>query len=248
VLPDLERFVPDLVFKAGKIVAESGSVVHFPAMPIPDYVRNTVHVPKLSTRQLEILAGDDDSHEIRVVELIPDQVTTRVGHAAPRIVNGRVVADPEHDLAKLVVVERHHASGRMGIGFVRGFNLRHGAFASTVAHDAHNVIAAGKDDGDIVVAINALARLGGGLCVVDRGEVVTSLRLPIAGLMSDRPAEEVDQGMRRLDAALARLGVTIPTPFMYLSFLALSVIPEIRVTDQGIVDVDRFELVPLISG
>jgi adenine deaminase len=248
VLSDLEDFVPDLVFKAGKPVVESGTVVNFAAMPIPDFVRETVHIPKLSPQDLEVSAGDHGSVEIRVVDLIPDQVTTRAGLATARIVDGRIVADPERDLAKLVVVERHHASGQAGIGFVRGFNLKRGAFASTVAHDAHNIVVAGVNDDDIIAAVNALADLGGGLCVVDGREVIASLPLPIAGLMSDRPAEEVDQTIRRLEAALADLGVTIPTPFMYLSFLALSVIPEIRVTDKGIVDVNAFELVPLIIG
>jgi adenine deaminase len=223
-------------------------VVNFAAMPIPDFVRETVHIPKLSPQDLEVSAGDHGSVDIRVVDLIPDQVTTRAGLATARIVDGRIVADPERDLAKLVVVERHHASGQTGIGFVRGFNLKRGAFASTVAHDAHNIVVAGVNDDDIIAAVNALADLGGGLCVVDGREVIASLPLPIAGLMSDRPAEEVDQTIRRLEAALADLGVTIPTPFMYLSFLALSVIPEIRVTDKGIVDVNAFELVPLIIG
>ena len=248
VLPDLKGYVPDLVFKKGKIVAESGSVRDFPAKPIPDFVRNTIHVPRLSASDLEIVAEHEGLQTIRVVELVPDQVLTRAVEAPARIVNGRIVADPEHDLAKLVVVERHHASGRTGKGFVRGFNLQRGAFASTVAHDAHNIVAAGIDDEDIIAAVNCLAHLGGGLCVVDRGKAIASLPLPIAGLMSDRPAAEVDENIRRLEDALAPLGVTVQTPFMYLSFLALSVIPEIRLTDQGIVDVNRFELVPLLVG
>ena len=246
VLPDLHEFVPDLVFKAGNLVVESGSVASFVAMPVPDFVRDTVHVPDLTPRDLEVSGEARGSQQIRVVDLIPDQVTTASALAPAKIVNGRIVADPENDLAKLVVVERHHGSGQIGVGFVRGFNLQRGAFASTVAHDAHNIVVAGVDDKDIIAAVNGLADLGGGLCVVDRGAVIASLPLPIAGLMSDRPAEEVDKGIRQLEDRLLSLGVTIPTPFMYLSFLALSVIPEIRVTDKGIVDVNAFELVPLV--
>ena len=248
VLPDLQSFVPDLVFKAGRIVSEAGVVRDFPAFPIPRSVLDTVHIPVLSPVDLEVRPATGGSPSIRVVDLIPNQVVTGSGTAAAAIADGVIVADPERDLAKLVVVERHHASGQIGIGFVRGFELRRGAFASTVAHDAHNIVAAGVNDADIIAAVNRLAEIGGGLAVVMDGVVLADLPLPIAGLMSDRPAREVDAGIRRLEGALASLGVIIATPFMYLSFLALSVIPELRVTDQGIVDVNQFELVPLVNG
>ena len=139
VLPNLREFVPDLVFKAGNLVVESGSVVSFVAMPVPNFVRDTVHVPDLTPRDLEVSGEARGSQQIRVVDLIPDQVTTASALAPAKIVSGRIVADPENDLAKLVVVERHHGSGQIGVGFVRGFNLQRGAFASTVAHDAHNI-------------------------------------------------------------------------------------------------------------
>jgi adenine deaminase len=176
---------------------------------------------------------------------VRDQVVTRAATERPTIRDGWIMADPERDLAKLAVVERHHGSGQVGIGFVRGFGLREGAFASTVAHDAHNVVVVGVNDEDMAKCVERAAEIGGGLVVCRDGEVVGDLPLPIAGIMSTRPATEVVSGLEGLEAILKDMGVHIPTPFMYESFLALSVIPEMRVTDQGIVDVRSFELVPL---
>jgi adenine deaminase len=155
------------------------------------------------------------------------------------------VADPDEDLVKLAVVERHRASGRIGLGFVRGFRLRRGAFASTVAHDAHNIVVAGVSDEDMARCVARLAEIGGGLVVCAGGQVLAELPLEIAGLMSTRSAREVAEDLEALERQLERLGVDIGTPFMYLGFLALSVIPELRVTDRGLVDVRTFELVPL---
>lgn len=244
VLPNLESFVPEIVLTNGEIVVEDGRVGALPTYSIPDSVRDTVRLAEVvpSSFRLQTSSGRPT---IRVVELVPDQVVTRSSTSEATVVDGSIVADPQRDLAKLAVVERHHASGRAGIGFVRGFGLNRGALASTVAHDAHNVVVVGVDDGDMAVAVTRLSELGGGLVVVDDGEIIAELDLPIAGLMSDRPAEEVDAAIQRLDDALGELGVKIATPFMYLGFLALSVIPELRVTDRGVVDVGRFEIVPL---
>jgi adenine deaminase len=155
-----------------------------------------------------------------------------------------VVADPGRDLAKIAVVERHHATGRVGKGLVRGFGLRTGAFASTVAHDAHNLVVVGTSDADMTACAARLAELGGGIVVARDGAVRGELALPVAGLLSDRPVEEVVERLEALQAMLREQGVTDPAPFMTLSFLALSVIPELKLTDRGLVDVDRFELVP----
>jgi adenine deaminase len=160
-------------------------------------------------------------------------------------VDGEAVADPARDLAKIAVVERHHASGRIGRGFVRGFGLREGAFASTVSHDAHNLIVAGVSDDDMVACARRLAELGGGIVVVRDGTVLAELPLPAAGLMSDRPCAEVAATIADLRRAARSLGVEVRAPFMALSFLGLSVIPSLKITDRGLVDVDRFELVPL---
>ena len=143
------------------------------------------------------------------------------------------------------MIERHHATGRVGLGFVRGFGLTAGAFASTVAHDAHNLVVVGVDDGDMALCAERAQALGGGLVVARDGEVRGELALPIAGLLSDAPLEEVAEGLERLQDLLREQGVEIGAPFMTLSFLALSVIPSLKITDRGLVDVDAFALVPL---
>ena len=241
-LPDLERFVPDFVLKDGREVAGGGRCLPFASPPVPASVRNTVHVRDLGPQGFKIAAN---GREVRVIELIPDQVVTRASIGAPPVVDGSYGADPTGDLAKVAVIERHHGSGRIGLGFVRGFGLRAGAFASTIAHDAHNVVVAGVDDGDMLRCVERLQVLGGGLVAVRDGAVIGELPLEVAGLMSVQPAAEVDTALQTLEKALSTLGVHLATPYMYLGFLALSVIPEMRITDRGLVDVRSFELVPL---
>ena len=143
------------------------------------------------------------------------------------------------------MIERHHGTGRVGLGLVRGFALQSGAFASTVAHDAHNLVVVGVDDGDMALCAARAQELGGGLVVARGGEIRGELALPIAGLLSDAPLEQVAEGLEGLQDLLAEQGVTIDAPFMTLSFLALSVIPSLKITDRGLVDVDAFQLVPL---
>ncbi|WP_053227465.1 adenine deaminase [Solirubrobacter soli] len=182
---------------------------------------------------------------VRVIDINPGQLITGAGSAEPRILDGHVVADPARDLAKIAVIERHHATGRVGLGLVRGFGLREGAFCSTVAHDAHNLVVVGVSDDDMALCAARAQELGGGIVVARGGEVRGELALPIAGLLSDRPLEEVAEGLEHLQDLLAEQGVEIGAPFMTLSFLALSVIPSLKITDRGLVDVDAFALVPL---
>jgi adenine deaminase len=243
VLGDLEDFEPEVVYRHGQEVARNGTALPFDSSPIPDVVRGTMHLAMISARDFAVSAGIPG--KIHVLQLIPDQVITRATVDTPTVSNGEITADPSRDLTKLAVVERHHASGRVGVGFVRGFGLERGAFASTVAHDAHNVVVAGVDDDDMATCVRRLGEIGGGLVVCDGGNVLGELPLEIAGLMSTMPAVDVVSAIERLEARLQDIGVRISTPFMYLSFLALSVIPEMRVTDRGIVDVRSFHLVPL---
>ncbi len=147
------------------------------------------------------------------------------------------MAAPERDLLKLVCVERHHATGRVGVGYVHGFGLRQGALASSIAHDAHNIVAVGADDGDLLLAIVTVAESGGGLATVAKGQVLAQMALPIAGILSDRPLAEVGSAYAALEDAARGLGSQLPSPFGLLAFLALSVIPEARVTDRGFVHV-----------
>ncbi|HWK25641.1 MAG TPA: adenine deaminase [Solirubrobacter sp.] len=182
------------------------------------------------------------ARRVRVIEIEPGQLITGAGEAT---FDGPVGADPARDLAKIAVIERHHATGRAGLGLVRGFGLRAGAFASTVAHDAHNLVVVGVADADMAVCAARAQELGGGLVVARGGVVRGELPLPIAGLLSDAPLEEVAAALEGLQALLGEQGVAIDAPFMTLSFLALSVIPSLKLTDRGLVDVDAFRLVPL---
>ncbi|HEY8841599.1 MAG TPA: adenine deaminase C-terminal domain-containing protein [Candidatus Dormibacteraeota bacterium] len=159
--------------------------------------------------------------------------------------DGAIVADHGRDLAKIAVLERHHATGRIGLGFATNIGLKRGAYASTVAHDAHNVVVIGVDDADMAACACRLADIGGGIVIAEGGRVVEELPLPVAGLMSDQPLADVYDRLASMERRLATLGVTMTAPFMTLSFLALSVIPELKITDRGLVDVARFELVPL---
>jgi adenine deaminase len=180
-----------------------------------------------------------------VIELVPDQLLTRATADEPRVNGDSIVADPTRDLAKIAVVERHHATGRIGKGFVRGFGIRDGAFASTVSHDAHNVIVVGASDEDMTLCVRRLVEIGGGLVAARAGTVLGELPLPAAGLMSDRPGADVASALRDLQVAVRSLGVEVRAPFMTLSFLGLSVIPSLKITDHGLIDVDRFEVTAL---
>lgn len=243
VMADLVEMRPEAVFKDGRLVVDGGRCLSFPRPPVPSRVTRTVHVH--SVKDADFRIDDDDSAAINVIEIVADQVVTRATTSRPSRAGGQFIAEPASDLAKLAVVERHHATGRVGLGFVRGFGLQAGAFASTVAHDAHNIVVVGVNDGDMAMCVERLVGMGGGLVAVHNGAVCGELLLEIAGLMSTRTADEVAYGLRLLEYALQEMGVSLPTPFMYLSFLGLSVIPEMRVTDRGIVDVRAFTLVPV---
>jgi len=241
LIPDT-RFMPERVYKDGRLVAAEGEALPVEAPTLPDWLTDTVRIGELEASAFAIPAT---GAPVRVIELVPDQLLTASATESPLISDGLAVADPDRDMAKIAVVERHNATGRVGHGFVRGFGLRDGAFASTVAHDAHNLIVVGVSDGDMEVCVRRLAELGGGLVAVQDGRVIGELPLPAAGLMSERPASEVAALLGDLRRAARSLGVQVRTPFMALSFLGLSVIPSLKITDRGLVDVDRFELVPL---
>jgi adenine deaminase len=236
LLPDLETFVPELVLKRGR------PVVEVPPAPVPDWVRNTVRVRPLGPDAFRV---PWQGGEARVIGLVRDQIVTDSLVDTLAVHDGCAVADPGRDLAKIAVLERHHGTGRIGLGFVRGFGLQRGAFGATLSHDAHNVIVVGVDDAAMAHAVARLAELGGGIVVVDGEAVTAELPLPVAGLLSDRPLPEVLAASRAINGAAEALGVHFPHPFQVLAFLALSVIPSLKITDRGLMDVDRFELVPL---
>jgi adenine deaminase len=236
LLPDLERFEPELVLKRGRVVGE----IARPA--VPEWVKHTV---RIAATTADDFAVPWDGGRARVIGVVPDQIVTESLVDEPAVVDGRAVADPSRDLALVAVVERHLGTGRIGRGFVRGFGLQSGALGSTIAHDAHNVVVVGIDPADLHRAVERLAELGGGIVVVEAGDVRAELPLPVAGLVSDRPLADVVAATRACVDAARALGCTLPSPFQSLAFLALSVIPSLKITDRGLVDVDRFELVPL---
>ena len=235
VLDDLRSFTPREVLKRG-------APPRFVKLTVPEWVRQTVYLAPVSASSFHIPAGP---RHIRVIGIVPGQLLTRSVVTEPSVRDGAIVADPARDLVKIGVLERHHASGRAGLGFATNIGLQRGAFASTVAHDAHNVVVLGVDDADMAACACRLAEIGGGIVVAEGGRVVEELPLPVAGLMSDLPLAQVHERLSSMERRLAGMGVTIAAPFMTLSFLALSVIPELKITDQGLVDVAAFKLVPL---
>ena len=244
LLDDLAGFRAHAVIAGGRVVAREGEALDLPPTTVPGWARGTMRAAPLRASDLA-LPDVRGGGRVRVIEIVPGQLLTGAGEALANTAGGRVVADPSQDLAKIAVVERHHGTGRVGVGLVSGFGLREGAFASTVAHDAHNVVAVGAGDDDLVACVRRLGELGGGLAVASGGEVRGELALPVAGLLSEAPFETVVARLGELHARLRELGVTSPSPFMTLSFLALSVIPELKISDRGLIDVGRGEIVPL---
>jgi adenine deaminase len=238
LLPDLERFVPEIVLKRGRAVET------VPPTEVPEWVRQSVRIQAVSADDLRVAWQGGPA---RVIGLVPGQIVTEALVEELRIDAGAATADAERDLAKIAVIERHLGTGRIGLGFVRGFGLERGAFASTFSHDAHNLVVVGMDDAAMVRAIERLVELGGGLVVVDGSEITAELPLPVAGIISDLALAEVVAASEATVAAVHALGSRVESPFQSLAFLALSVIPSLKITDRGLVDVDRFELVPLAA-
>jgi adenine deaminase len=234
VFDDLHDFRPDLVYYRGRLVAQGGQAL-LKVPPIRG--RGLAQTMNIKPFPLEALRIPAERKDDPIIEVVPGQIITRKRQTAARVAGGEVVADTKRDILKLVVVERHRATGNIGRGLVTGFGLKDGALASSVAHDSHNIVAVGTGDRDLFAAIKEVERLQGGL-VATRGEkVLSALPLPIAGLLSDAPLEEVKARLEKLARAARNLGCTLPSPFATLSFLALPVIPELRLTDKGLVDV-----------
>jgi adenine deaminase len=245
VLDNLEAFAVNRVYKDGRLCVNQGRL----ACPVPKPHRTIpswpLRIPPMGPDRFQIPGNGD---EARVIELIPGQILTKARVEKVRVDDGLVVCDTKSDVLKLAVVERHRGTGRIGLGLVRGFRLKQGALASTVAHDSHNVIAVGVDDRDICLAVEELKAMAGGMVATSGGRVLAKTSLEIAGLMSREDLRTLTSQLRDLNHAAAQLGCSIPEPFMALSFLALPVIPELKLTDMGLVDVNRFSIVPLFVG
>ena len=239
VLESPDQFTPRAVYKRGRVLGE------FPPVVVPDWVRQSMRMAPVSAGSFRMPAG---AGQVLVIGIVADQLLTTREVIVPTQRDGEIVADPARDLVKIAVVERHHATGRMGRGLVTNVGLQRGAFASTVAHDAHNLVVLGVDDEDMAICANRLAEVGGGIVVAAGGRVVGELPLPVGGLMSDQPLAAVYARMTEMEGVLKELGCRLEAPFLTISFLALSVIPELKITDRGLVDVRRFALVPFEVG
>ncbi len=238
----LNKFNIKQVYKSGVLVAENGKAVYEPPVRPEFPVRSSVNIKWLEGDEFTIPANGE---RCRVIGILPRQITTEYLELDCKQENGKIVSDTKRDILRLFVIERHRASGNIGKGLIKGFGLKSGAIASSIGHDSHNIIVAGVEDSDIFKAVATINKMGGGIAVVNDGKVIGSLQLPIAGLMSNKPLEEISLKTKSLIKSTRQLGVRLEDPLMTLSFMALPVIPRLKLTDQGLVDVERFKHVEL---
>lgn len=239
----LEDFRAETVFKGGKVVAENGRLTaSIPAATAP--LRDSVNIKWLTEEDFRI---PDQGKDVRVIEASPGSIITKALVLPPLVAEGACVSDLARDIVKIFVIERHSGTGNIGKGFIKGLGLRRGAIGSTVSHDSHNMIVAGVDDQSIFKAAKHLNKMKGGLVFAVEDRIILELPLPVAGLMSDRNADFVIERLRRFEELFAEEGLTNPSPLMTLSFMALPVIPSLKITDRGLVDVDRFEAIGLYA-
>ena len=234
----------------GDIVAENGHMtveIGKPAFPAPIY--DTMHVgAPITADSFKIAApAGKDSVKTRVIEIIPNHVGNYERILDLKVKDGFLEADPKQDLLKMAVFERHHETGTKGVGFLKGFGFKKGAMAQTVAHDAHNLLVAGTNDEDMALAANTLIDCGGGLCAVADGKVLAKVPLPIAGLMNDLPAEEMADQVSKLSEAWKEMGCIINSPYMTMALIPLACLPELRLTNRGLVDCRTFQFVDLFA-
>jgi adenine deaminase len=237
LIDDLEACSVATVIRRGRVVTEASfSTRVLPTAP----AHNTIRLTPVTA---EVFAAPGSGPGTPIIGIVPGKIITEREHAELPYRGGQRHADPSRDLLKICVLERHGRNGNVGRGFVHGFGLRAGALASSVGHDSHNLCVVGTDDADMAMAANRVAALGGGFVAVRGGIVLAEMPLPVAGLMSLRSFEDVAQDLKRLRAAERAMGCLLAEPFLQLAFLALPVIPHLKITDMGLVDVDRFELI-----
>lgn len=244
VFDNLEDFKPQIVFKDGQIVAQNGELtVDTEHNEIPK-LRGSVNVKWIEHEDFQIPAKTDT---VKAIEIIPGSLLTKATKSKIKIVNGLAEPDIENDVLKITVLERHRATGNIGKGFVKGFGLKSGAIASTVAHDSHNMIVIGTNDADMELAAIELVKSQGGKVVVNNGEVLAKLPLPIAGLMSDKPFDYVLEHCNMLREQVHKIGCKLDDPFMTIAFLSLSVIPELKITDKGVFDANCCKFIDIFE-
>ncbi len=244
---DLGQFRVKKVFKDGLLIAEGGSMLVPPVKRPSPFPLKRKQALQIKPLRKDALLLKSDQSLAKVIQIIPDQIITRRVMKHVLLKEGIAYPHPGEDLLKIAVLERHHGTGNMGIGFVSGFGLKKGAIGSTVAHDSHNLVIVGTNDQDMLKGIETLKRLGGGLVVVAEGKVLASLPLPFGGLMAEGSIRDLYPSLEKLHRTTTSLGCRLPDPFMTLSFLSLPVIPELKITDKGLVDVIQFKIVPVFG-
>jgi adenine deaminase len=271
LLADLESFEVTRVFIDGDEVARDGRLsFDFAPYEYPEWVTHSMHLGAQITPETfavvaagataaDVAAGEGETPlaseasaasatplaKVRVIEIIPERVGTFECHLELPVVDGRIEADPVQDTLKAFVFERHHDTGSFGSGFVKGFGIKHGALASTVAHDAHNLLVLGSNDTDMALAANTLIASGGGMVAVQDGKVLGHVALPIAGLMDDLSAVEMAKKVAALEDAWKAMGCTMGSPFMTMALIPLACLPELRLTNRGLVDCTTFSFTSL---
>ena len=235
--------MPRQVYKSGQLVCTDGVVVDIPKTVIPPEVMNTINIKGIRKEDLKIPMNGNMAN---VIGIVPYQVVTKHFKLQVAVKNGEVISDIENDILKLAVFERHHGTGNVGLGLVKGLGLKSGAIASSIAHDSHNIIVAGTNDTDMILAVEEISRIGGGIVIVENGKILSCFPLPIAGLMTDLPAQEVADKQAELREIAHSLGVySFINPFLTLSFCSLPVIPALKLTDQGLVLVATGKYIPV---
>ncbi|MDD3627148.1 MAG: adenine deaminase [bacterium] len=245
ILNNLEELDIYKVMKNGKFVSIGTKLTYAPPQYPELRIRGTVNIKWLEEKDFMIPANE--GKKANVIEIIPDQIITKAITAVPKVENGYVVPDMENDILLIAVIERHMASKNIGLGLVKGFGLKEGAIASSVAHDSHNIIVVGTNFKDMLRAVIRVRSRQGGLVFAKNGEVIENLPLPIAGLMSNEPLEVVNEKIENLVKVVKEAGSKVNSPFMQMSFLALPVIPELKLTDQGLFDVRKFKYIDLFT-
>jgi adenine deaminase len=252
LVQDLTDFSADPVIVRGQVVAEKGKLqINLPAHNYPDWVKNSVHLPRPkvgSDFALKSANFQNGTVTANIIGVIENQAPNHHLREVVRVKDGLIEADVDRDIIKIALVERHQATGRVQVGLIKGFTLtRHTAIATTVAHDSHHLIVIGTDDAMMAQAVNELAASGGGQVVIKDGQVIGKVTLPIAGLMSDQPATIVAAEAASVLQGFVTCGCHLNNPNMQLSLMALVVIPELRISDLGVVDVKQFKFIPVIE-
>lgn len=246
LLENLEHMKVAKVWIDGELAAENGEIpAPYPSYSYPDWATHSVHVGESITADTFLIPASKEKVTVRAIEVIPARVGSYERHVTLTAKEGALCSDVGQDVLKTVVFERHHGTGKKGFGFVKGFGIRKGAMASTVAHDAHNLLVIGTNDQDMALAANTLIQCGGGMVAVQDGNVLGLVPLPIAGLMSDSSAQEMSRIVEHLEEAWKQIGCKMPSPFMTMALIALACLPELRLTDRGLVDCTSFQFVPL---